>query len=186
MGGARPVLKADATTLCQDSSAKNEEPLPDIAHQPHEAEAHARPLRQRGKGDLKLPNLRRIRCAPTPLGSRPSHDRRDLKYLHAPQSRGLRHQHATDVEARPQIRAQPMRGKPRRLSYPDVSALCSIASYIKHRHPATAVETHTQVVPRVTQSILGPASRLGGTPHHTIPYHTITYRTTQVMVDWLK
>ena len=124
--------------------------------------AHARPLRQRGKGDLKLPNLRHVRCAPLPLGRRPSHDRKDLKYLHAPQSRGPRHQHATDVEARPQIRAQPMRGKPHRLLYPDASALCSIASYIKHRHPATAVETHTQVVPRVAQSILGPASRLGG------------------------
>ncbi len=35
------------------------------------------------------------------------------------------------------------------------------ASYIKHRHPATAVETHTQIVPRVAQSILGPA------PNHT-------------------
>ena len=105
-----------------------------------------------------------------PLGRRPSHDRKDLKYLHAPQSRGPRHQHATDVEARPQIRAQPMRGKPHRLLYPDASVLCSIASYIKHRHPATAVETHTQVVPRVTQSILGPASRLGGSQYRTKPH----------------
>ncbi len=29
---------------------------------------HARPLRQRGKGDLELPNLRHVRCAPLPLG----------------------------------------------------------------------------------------------------------------------
>ena len=134
MGGARPVLKADATTLCQDISAKTEEPLPDIAHQPHEAKAHARPFHHGGKGDLKLLNLRHVRCAPPPLGRRPSHDRKDLKYLHAPQSRGPRHQHATDVEARPQIRAQPMRGKPHRLLYPDASALCS--SSIVHQAPA--------------------------------------------------
>ena len=39
---------------------------------------HARPLRQKGKGDLKLPNLRHVRCAPPPLGRRPSHDRKDF------------------------------------------------------------------------------------------------------------
>jgi hypothetical protein len=37
MGVARSVLKTNGTILCHECSAKTEEPVPAIAHQPHEA-----------------------------------------------------------------------------------------------------------------------------------------------------
>ena len=50
MGGARPVLKANATILWQDCSAKAEEPEPENAHQPHEARLMLGPFATKGKG----------------------------------------------------------------------------------------------------------------------------------------
>ena len=50
MGGARSVLKANATILCQDCSAKAEEPEPENAHQPHEARLMLGPFAKRERG----------------------------------------------------------------------------------------------------------------------------------------
>ena len=50
MGVARSVLKANATILCQDCSAKTEEPVPVIAHQPHEAGLMLGPFAKKEKG----------------------------------------------------------------------------------------------------------------------------------------
>ena len=50
--------------------------MPVIAHQPHEAGLMLGPF-AKGKGNLKLPNLRYVRCA-THLDARPSHDRKDF------------------------------------------------------------------------------------------------------------
>ena len=47
MGVARPVLKANGTILCQDCSAQTEEPVPVIAHQPHEADLMLGPFAKR-------------------------------------------------------------------------------------------------------------------------------------------
>ena len=50
MGVARSVLKANATILYQDCSAKTEEPVPVIAHQPHEAGLMLGPSAKKEKG----------------------------------------------------------------------------------------------------------------------------------------
>ena len=50
MGVARSVLKANATILCQDCSAKTEESVPVIAHQPHEAGLMLGPSAKKEKG----------------------------------------------------------------------------------------------------------------------------------------
>ena len=117
--------------------------------------SHARPLRK-NEGGLKLPNLRHDRwrhgrhigllphlAAGLRLHGYPRS--KGLKDLHAPQSRGPRDQHATDAEARPQIQAQPMGGKLHGLLYPDARLTqLQTASLIKHRHPATAMGTHSR------------------------------------------
>ena len=50
MGAARPVMKASGSILCQDCSAKAEEPVPVIAHQPHEAGLMLGPFAKKEKG----------------------------------------------------------------------------------------------------------------------------------------